>query len=174
MKRSLFVFLFLAMAIGVGASATKSDTAWHNAAKASAKPGDCAACHKDAKVLPETHVVTKGMSYKDCQGCHAEGSNAPGTLFGKIPGHHIHALSGVQCAQCHGNTKDFQPVAMNQCLSCHGDTKELAKKTASIKPHNPHESRHYGTEADCNLCHRQHSPSQNHCGECHKFNFVVP
>jgi len=80
----------------------------------------------------------------------------------------------VQCSQCHGNTKHYAPVAMNKCLSCHGDTKELAKKTADVKPHNPHESRHYGTEADCNLCHHQHEKSVNHCGECHPFRFVVP
>jgi hypothetical protein len=177
MKRFLSVMLFLAVVIGVGFCASNSDAAaWRKLATANAttKPGDCAACHKNAKVLPGQHVATKSMSYKDCQACHTQGSESPGSLYGKIPGHHIHALSGVQCSQCHGNTKHYAPVAMNKCLSCHGDTKELAKKTADVKPHNPHESRHYGTEADCNLCHHQHEKSVNHCGECHPFRFVVP
>jgi hypothetical protein len=55
------------------------------------------------------------------------------------------------------------------CLSCHGegDSKALAAKTAKVKPLNPHENRHYGTEADCGLCHRQHEKSVNFCLDCH-------
>ncbi len=176
MKRHLSVLLFLAVAIGVGACSSESDApAWRKLAAANTvtKPGDCAACHKNAKVLPVQHVATKTMSYKDCQGCHTQGSETPGSLYGKIPGHHIHALNGVRCSQCHGNSKKLEPVQMNQCLSCH-DTKAVAKQTAEVKPRNPHDSRHYGTDADCNLCHHQHVKSENHCAECHKFNFLVP
>jgi hypothetical protein len=99
MKRFLSVMLFLAVVIGVGFCASNSDAAaWRKLATANAttKPGDCAACHKNAKVLPGQHVATKSMSYKDCQACHTQGSESPGSLYGKIPGHHIHALSGVQ------------------------------------------------------------------------------
>ena len=35
-----------------------------------------------------------------------------------------------------------------------------------MKPLNPHENRHYGTEADCGLCHRQHEKSVNFWLEC--------
>ena len=86
----------------------------------------------------------------------------------------LHAARGVKCAGCHENTKKPQPVAMEKCLSCHGDTKALAAKTANVKPRNPHESRHYGTEADCNLCHHQHRKSENFCLDCHnRFDFKV-
>ena len=86
----------------------------------------------------------------------------------------LHAASGVKCAGCHGNAKKPQAVPMEQCLTCHGDTKALAAKTASVKPTNPHESRHYGTEADCNLCHHQHRKSENFCLDCHpRFDFKV-
>jgi hypothetical protein len=85
-----------------------------------------------------------------------------------------HAASGVKCAACHGNTKKPQAVPMEKCLACHGDTKALAEKTANVKPLNPHESRHYGTEADCNLCHHQHKTSENFCLDCHnRFDFKV-
>jgi len=86
----------------------------------------------------------------------------------------LHAASGVKCAGCHGNAKKPQAVPMEQCLTCHGDTTALAAKTASVKPTNPHESRHYGTEADCNLCHHQHRKSENFCLDCHpRFDFKV-
>ncbi len=87
----------------------------------------------------------------------------------------LHAGQGVECAQCHGKVKKPEPVSMEKCLSCHGETIKLAEKTANVKPHNPHENRHYGTEADCNLCHHQHKKSENFCLPCHqRFDFVVP
>jgi len=86
----------------------------------------------------------------------------------------LHAASGVKCADCHGSVKKPQAVPMEKCLSCHGDTRALAAKTANVKPVNPHESRHYGTEADCNLCHHQHKKSENFCLDCHnRFDFKV-
>jgi RecJ-like exonuclease len=85
-----------------------------------------------------------------------------------------HAGNGITCAQCHGQSGKKAVVPMEKCLSCHGDTKELAAKTAKVKPLNPHESRHYGTDADCNLCHHEHMKSENLCLPCHKFNFQVP
>jgi hypothetical protein len=87
----------------------------------------------------------------------------------------LHAQKGVKCAQCHGKAKTPGPVSMEKCVSCHGDTAKLAQKTANAKPRNPHENRHYGTEADCNLCHHQHKKSENFCLPCHeRFDFVVP
>jgi hypothetical protein len=87
----------------------------------------------------------------------------------------LHVRAGVACAMCHVDAKHPEPVPMEKCLSCHGDTRKLADKTAHVKPRNPHESRHYGTEADCNFCHHQHKKSVNFCLPCHeRFNFVVP
>jgi len=86
-----------------------------------------------------------------------------------------HDHNGVSCEQCHGTAKKHEAVGMDKCLECHGDTKDLAAKTAQAKPRNPHESRHYGTEADCNLCHHEHVKSENHCLGCHpRFTFQVP
>jgi hypothetical protein len=101
----------------------------------------------------------------------ATGGNAgDGDLLGKR-----HAAAGIKCAGCHGNAKKPQAVQMEQCLTCHGDTAKLAAKTAGAKPLNPHESRHYGTDADCNICHHQHRKSENFCLDCHpRFGFTVP
>jgi DnaJ-class molecular chaperone len=88
----------------------------------------------------------------------------------------VHVAKGVKCADCHGQAKKSEPVLQEKCLSCHGkgDSKALAAKTANVKPLNPHESRHYGTEAECALCHRNHEPSVNFCLDCHpRFNFKV-
>lgn len=86
----------------------------------------------------------------------------------------IHAGNGVTCADCHGDNNQRGAVLMVQCLDCH-DTTDLAKKTANVAPTNPHQNRHYGTEADCNLCHHQHKKSENFCLPCHaRFDFVAP
>ena len=85
----------------------------------------------------------------------------------------MHARMGVECSQCHGNVAKPEPVSMEKCVSCH-DTKKLAEKTTGVKPTNPHNSKHYSTEADCNLCHHQHKRSENFCLPCHqRFNFEV-
>ena len=85
-----------------------------------------------------------------------------------------HAAKGVACKGCH-ETRKPQPVAMTKCLTCHGDTKAIAQRTANVKPTNPHNSRHYGTEADCNSCHHQHKTSESLCADCHpSFKFKVP
>lgn len=86
----------------------------------------------------------------------------------------FHASVDVKCADCHGDENQREAVPMIKCLECH-DTTELAEKTADVTPTNPHENRHYGTEADCNLCHQQHKKSENFCLPCHgRFDFIVP
>nr|WP_320133422.1 cytochrome c3 family protein [uncultured Holophaga sp.] len=85
-----------------------------------------------------------------------------------------HTAHGLDCATCHGKTKKPGAVDMEKCLECH-DNQELATKTADLKPTNPHNTRHYGIWADCNLCHHEHKVSENHCLGCHPtFNFKVP
>jgi len=136
-----------------------------------AKAGDCAACHGKDKVLPASHPDTKAMNWKGCQACHKEGKM---DLAGKVPGSHIHQLSGVNCVSCHGKTKKPEGLKMDKCVACHGSTDKLAEKTAKVKPENPHTSPHYGTTLDCNLCHHQHAKSENFCSQCHSFNFKLP
>lgn len=171
---SLVLFLLVFSANGLFA-APKEKAAGASKSKTVAvdvKAGDCAACHKDKKVLPDNHVATKDMPYEGCVVCHAPGQGA-GSLKGKIYGSHLHALRGIKCAMCHGQVKTPEAVEMNQCVTCHAAAK-LAEKTKGIKPSNPHTSPHYGTDLDCNLCHHQHAKSENYCLQCHKFDFIVP
>jgi hypothetical protein len=136
-----------------------------------AEPGNCGACHGADKILPNNHPDTRALKWTDCLTCHAEGKMS---LVGKIPGSHIHQLSGITCVKCHGSDGKPEPPPMEKCVSCHGSTAKLAEKTAKVKPENPHTSPHYGTDLDCNLCHHQHAKSENYCLQCHKFGFKVP
>jgi DnaJ-class molecular chaperone len=136
-----------------------------------AKPGDCAACHGKAKVLPDGHVDPRSMNWEACQACHKDGKMA---LVGKMSGGHLHLLSGVTCAQCHGKTAKPKAVKADKCAACHGSPEKLAEKTAKVKPENPHTSPHYGTTLDCGLCHHQHAKSEDYCGQCHQFKFRTP
>ena len=136
-----------------------------------ARPGDCAACHTEGKVLSDTHPDTKEMNLAACKACHTRDNL---DLTGKFPGSHTHYLAGVTCVACHGKTEKPEEVAMEKCVACHGSTAKLAEKTKNIKPTNPHTSPHYGTDLDCNLCHRQHAKSEDFCAQCHSFNFKTP
>jgi hypothetical protein len=148
---------------GIATTKTAGVAAWN-----------CAGCHKDKKVLPDNHVETKDMPYEGCLVCHIPGKDNVGSLRVRLPGSHSHALRGIQCAQCHGKVIPPQPVKMAQCVSCHGEIAKLADKTSKIQPHNPHESPHSDTYNDCNLCHHQHKRSEDHCSQCHPFDFIVP
>ena len=106
--------------------------------------------------------------------CGGDLAAAGATAKGKAARPSKHADNGVTCIQCHGKAAQKVAVPMQKCLSCHGDTKDLAARTAQVKPTNPHENRHFGTEADCNRCHHEHVASENLCLPCHKFPFKVP
>jgi len=150
-----------------------SQTLWAapKTTQSNAKAGDCAACHDKTKVLPEKHVDTKKMNWETCKTCHTKDKH---NLAGKLPGSHFHQLSEVSCIDCHGKTATPEALIMEQCVACHGSTSKLAEKTKDVHPTNPHTSPHYGTELDCNLCHRQHTKSEIYCTQCHKkFNFKV-
>jgi hypothetical protein len=136
-----------------------------------AKPSDCAACHIGKSPLPKDHPPTDGLSLKDCQGCHVKGGE--NSLTGKLPLSHVHQLQGTTCAKCHADPNNTEPVSFKQCLKCH-DMEKVSAATASVKPTNPHNSPHYGKNADCNLCHHQHEKSENYCTQCHKFDFKLP
>jgi hypothetical protein len=136
-----------------------------------AKPGNCAACHGVTKVLPEGHPSTLKLTLADCRACHEK--SGPTSLRTKMPLFHLHQLTGVTCIKCHDNPATAEDVPATRCMSCH-DTGKLADATAAIKPQNPHISKHYGKKGDCNLCHHQHTKSEDYCITCHSFNFVVP
>ncbi len=143
-----------------------------------AKGNDCVACHKSEMPLPSKHPSTKTNKLSDCMDCHEKGTDD--TVITKIPGSHLHQLAGVTCADCHGSSgasgSKLKPVAveMDKCLTCHGSGAKVAAMTAHVKPQNPHVSAHYNTDLDCNVCHHQHTKSENFCVECHKFEFKVP
>jgi len=135
-----------------------------------AKPGYCIQCHEN-KVLPDGHKDTEKMGLKDCIICH--NSTKKGNLKTKLTGSHFHMLSGIGCDDCHGNNEIKNSVEYDKCINCH-DVDKLVEKTKNLKPENPHTSPHYGKNLDCNLCHHQHSKSENYCNQCHNFNFIVP
>ena len=134
---------------------------------------DCVACHGTQQVLGAKHKSTRAMKMSDCVECHERKSDD--TLVGRLNGSHLHQLQGVACDDCHGkgSSDKREPVEAAQCLSCHGSGDKVSALTARLKQ-NPHDSKHYGTELDCNLCHQQHRKSEDYCAECHEFKFKVP
>jgi len=86
----------------------------------------------------------------------------------------VHQAKGVTCVDCHGKAKQKTFVPAERCLGCHGPAADLVKKTAAVKPENPHDSPHWGATMECNVCHRQHEKTVNWCNHCHAFGFKVP
>ena len=168
-KRIIKAVLVLSVLVFAASGAVSTVAA--PARNSKAKPGDCVACHKSEKVLPVGHPATKDMKFDGCAQCHAP--KTANALTAKLPASHLHQLKGVGCTQCHGKTKKPTDVAFEKCIACH-DTTKLVETTGAVKPKNPHISPHYGKDADCNLCHRQHAKSENYCAQCHKFEFTVP
>ena len=139
-----------------------------------AVPGDCAACHGQRKVLPPAHVKTDEMDWAQCKDCHnaeAGKGEQPAILWGTLPLGHIHLLSAITCTVCHGPARPAQPPESPKCLSCHPDYKNAALQ-ANKTLTNPHDS-HMG-DLDCELCHHQHSKSDNFCSQCHWWKYLVP
>jgi hypothetical protein len=85
-----------------------------------------------------------------------------------------HKAAGTSCADCHGKTKKPALVEADKCLTCHGPADALVKKTAVVKPENPHASPHWGTQIECSVCHRQHEKTVDWCAHCHNYGFKVP
>lgn len=84
----------------------------------------------------------------------------------KMKAHH----QGNSCEECHGVQNPDKPADDQGCLECHDSGQHVAQLTAGLE-YNPHDSPHYGTEVDCTACHREHSPSEVMCYECHLFRF---
>ncbi len=142
-----------------------------------AKPGDCAACHGNKSVRPIDHESTIDMKIEQCDQCHKNSPVNKETkgpiLRGKISLSHIHILSDVSCFDCHGKARPIKPLSTDDCYSCHENLDDLIYRTSGVDP-NPHEN-HYG-DLECDLCHRQHSKSENFCDQpgCHEFGYIVP
>jgi hypothetical protein len=160
-RRLLCIFLLLVFAASPGAStlAGKADAVDRPALSG-------------ALVLPHDHAPVPEMNIKACIGCHPKAG--PRALPTKIHLGHLHQLNGVTCRNCHGDTLPPAALATDQCLACHGDLEKVSRRTADIKPHNPHSSPHGKTYSACDLCHHQHDKSENFCAQCHDFEYAVP
>lgn len=95
-----------------------------------------------------------------CCSCAASAGQAP---FGADR----HVARGIDCKMCHGQdmkSPEFpeEPV----CTKCHNKA-QIAQKTKKMNP-NPHSTPHNG---ECTLCHVQHGPSVDYCGQCHTFKY---
>ena len=78
----------------------------------------------------------------------------------------------LTCDDCHMTTT-LTGITTDQCLSCHGSFEEVAAVTKNMDP-DPHDSPHYGKELDCDLCHHEHSVSENFCAQCHEWELILP
>ena len=78
----------------------------------------------------------------------------------------------LTCKDCHP-TATPERLTTEQCLSCHGSFEKVAGTTKHLDP-DPHNSPHYGIELDCDLCHHEHSASENFCAQCHEWELIVP
>ena len=82
-----------------------------------------------------------------------------------------HRIAGTACDGCHKENPPKEQVPTSVCNKCHGDQTKIAEKTLKVIP-NPHDS-HLGNQR-CELCHHAHKPSEDHCSNCHEFDYKVP
>ncbi len=176
MRRSFIRFIFMCVIVIFGqcsmyTSAHAEDPANEPQRLMTAASGDCAACHGSVQMLPAGHLDTKGLTLDECRMCHQDEEVS---LTNKLPLSHAHQLSGIACSDCHGDQDPPKPVEKAQCVTCH-DEQELIRRTEYLRviEANPHDSPHYGTDLDCNMCHYEHAESELFCAQCHDFDFVV-
>lgn len=76
----------------------------------------------------------------------------------------------LACTSCH-QMDASTPPSTESCLTCHESIDAVAKRTAYLNERgiNPHDNYHYGKNADCLMCHREHRASYDACNECHDF-----
>lgn len=83
-----------------------------------------------------------------------------------------HMRNMISCGGCHGKDLPqlYDKVPNATCLKCHGPIEKLVAKTVSklSKNINVHNSKHFGLENECIVCHRGHMPSKTLCLDCHK------
>ena len=152
------VALSLVLALLVFVAAASAQNAGRAKLSPAVKATDCKACHAGKNPLPQQHPNIAGKSLDDCAACHARGTGHE--LSGRMPQFHTHLLAGLTCATCHAGQKKPKLAEADVCMGCH-DPEKVSTKTSAMTPANPHNSRHYGIRADCNLCHHQHEKSEN-------------
>ena len=79
---------------------------------------------------------------------------------------------GVVTAFYYRIRKQLKEMTIETCTTCH-QKDALVKKTAKVKPTNPHVSPHYGKDLECTNCHMGHMEPENFCNQCHQFDFKV-
>ncbi len=166
-RRYAKFFMIIGFCLGLALVFTSASAA--PKVNSNARGGDCGSCHGKEKVLPDNHPDTKATDWQGCKTCHG----GEIILAGKLPGSHVHRLSGLSCSGCHPKGKRQEAMKSEKCLTCH-DTEKVGEKTAGVKPENPHKSPHYGSSLGCDMCHHQHAKSENYCAQCHRFEFRVP
>lgn len=134
-----------------------------------AESGNCAACHDGDSMVPADHVATTGLTLSECLSCHEDDDPK---LTNTMPLSHTHQLSGVTCAQCHGETTSPTDVPTDTCVVCH-PVADLVKKVPTDEGTYTHNS-HYGPDLACEVCHHVHKASELYCNECHSYDFIVP
>ena len=82
-----------------------------------------------------------------------------------------HKVADIGCDGCHKENPPKEHVPTLVCNKCHEDQAKVAEKTLKVIP-NPHDS-HLGNQR-CELCHHAHKPSEDHCSNCHEFDYKVP
>lgn len=132
----------------------------------------CDTCHKETDLLPEDHLPTAGMSMRGCRICHGTEQAEP--LDDVIFQSHTHFFAEVTCSDCHEDPDNAGQPELAVCTACHGTLEDIAAKTATVEPTNPHNSPHGAPFAECVLCHYQHEPPDNFCATCHDFDFTMP
>ncbi len=114
----------------------------------------------------ETQLSADATSLKDDSGIQIDNMLARNTVNARqLKVHHDN-----HCEECHGVQNPDKPADDRNCLECHDSGEQVAQLTDHLE-YNPHDSPHYGTEAACTACHREHSPSEVICYECHLFRF---
>ncbi|SKA67540.1 cytochrome c3 family protein [Desulfobaculum bizertense] len=78
--------------------------------------------------------------------------------------------NGTNCELCHGAVNPTKAPDDRNCLKCHGTREQVAQLTADLD-HNPHNSPHYGIDAPCTTCHKEHQESTVYCNTCHPFKY---
>lgn len=139
--------------------------------------------------MHQKHMDTLGVSESTCLSCHKPDeenkisvSHKAGITFNRdeMAGlakkyetwsnsrllANAHKTKGVYCLSCHeGFGPDDVDDMAKRCKACHGGYEELAKKTESVKPRNPHKS-HFAT-LSCEKCHQVHAGFSDYCDKCH-------
>ena len=125
-------------------------------------PGNCGCCMALLMAICFTLLSTTSFGTESVKGSETV----------KPPLNKHRKYAELTCIDCH-LTATPKRLTTEQCLSCHGSLEEVAEATKNLDP-DPHNSPHYGPELDCDLCHHEHSVSENFCAQCHEWELILP